>query len=65
MGVYPPVCVLEKQHEDKVKERWEALGLGDIKYKPTMRIDQDEDIKYRYSLAFRPTPELADDDRFV
>jgi UbiD family decarboxylase len=59
MGVYPPVCVLEKEHEEKVVQRWETLGLGDIKYKPTMRIDRDEDLKYRYSLAFRPTPELV------
>ncbi|MFQ5828755.1 MAG: UbiD family decarboxylase [Candidatus Methylomirabilia bacterium] len=60
-GIYPPVCVLEKEHEDAVRARWDELGLTGIVYKPRMRIDRDEDIKYRYSLQWRPTPENIKD----
>jgi 4-hydroxy-3-polyprenylbenzoate decarboxylase len=60
-GIYPPVCVLEKKDEDAVRARWDELGLSDIVYKPRMRIDVDEDIKYRYSLKWRPTPDKVTD----
>lgn len=56
-SVYPPIIVLNKELETRVKSRWHEYGLGDIVYKPTMRIDLDEDIKQRYSLSARPTPE--------
>ncbi len=61
-GVYPPVCVLEKADEDAVRARWDELGLTGITYKPRMRIDWDEDLKYRYALQWRPTPENVKDD---
>jgi UbiD family decarboxylase len=54
-SVYPPVIVMTKEIEGAVKSRWDELGLGDIEYRPTMRIDLDESIKERYSLAARPT----------
>lgn len=56
-SVYPPIIVMDKEMENHVKGRWAEYGLGDIEYKPTMPIDLDEDIKYRYSLAARPTKE--------
>ncbi len=62
-GVYPPVCVLEKEHEDAVRARWDELGLAGITYKPRMRIDWDEDIKHRYALQWRPTPENVEPER--
>jgi len=61
-GVYPPVCVLEKEQEDAVRARWDELGLTGITYTPRMRIDYDEDIKHRYALQWRPTPENVKDD---
>ena len=60
-GVYPPVCVLEKEQEDAVRARWDELGLTGITYTPRMRIDYDEDIKHRYALQWRPTPENVKD----
>ncbi len=60
-GVFPPVCVLEKADEDAVRARWDELGLTGITYTPRMRIDRDEDIKYRYALQWRPTPENVKD----
>jgi len=54
-SVYPPIIVMDKKLEDYVKSRWDEYGLSEIEYKPTMRIDVDEDIKYRYSLSARPT----------
>jgi 4-hydroxy-3-polyprenylbenzoate decarboxylase len=62
-GVYPPVCVLEKEHEDAVRARWDELGLTGITYRPRMRIDWDEDIKHRYALQWRPTPENVEPER--
>jgi len=53
-SLYPPIICMDKTLEDHVKSRWGEYGLGDLIYKPTMPIDLDEDIKYRYSLAARP-----------
>lgn len=53
-SIYPPIICMDKTLEDRVKNRWEEYGLGDLTYKPTMPIDLDEDIKYRYSLSARP-----------
>ena len=55
-AVFPPVCVLTKEEEDAARARLPELGLGDINYQPRMRIDRDEDLKWRYSLSARPTP---------
>lgn len=61
-SVYPPVCVLTKEEEEQVRARWDELGLGDIHYNPRMKIDHDEELKWRYSLSARPTPENVQDD---
>ena len=60
--VFPPVCVLAKEDEDLVRSRWEEYGLSHVKYVPRMQIDKDEDLKWRYSLKARPTPEKAAED---
>jgi len=60
-SVYPPVIVMTKEIQQAVASRWKEYGLEDIQYKPTMRIDYDEDIKERYSLSARPTDETEKD----
>ncbi len=57
---FPPVVVLSKEEEDLVNSRWEEYGLGDIKYEPRMEIDTNEDLKQRYALNCRPTPEYLE-----
>ncbi|MBI4457104.1 MAG: UbiD family decarboxylase [Acidobacteria bacterium] len=62
--VFPPVVVLSREDEDLVRRRWDEYGLGDIQYIPRMKIDTDEDLKWRYSLQARPTPEyLSEEDK--
>lgn len=55
--VFPPVVVLSKEEEDLVRRRWDEYGLTGINYVPRMEIDKNEDLKQRYSLNARPTPE--------
>jgi len=54
---FPPVVVLSKEEEELVRRRWKEYGLEGVEYSPRMKIDQDEELKWRYSLNCRPTPE--------